>query len=159
VQVERFDVTAFLVEREHLASVATITPSGTPALAAMWFLFDSDRFWFHSPSASRAFLDAAERGDQVAVLVATWAPPSDVRQVRATGPARVEAHDLERIERIYDRYLDGDRAAWRAAWANQIESTSYQLWSVLAERGTAVSYENLQDGPRTRWTRPDERLS
>jgi hypothetical protein len=156
VPVERFDVDEFLAERQHLASVATVTGSGTPALATMWFLFELHRFWFHSPSVSRAFLDAAAHGASVAVMVATWDPPLDVRQLRATGTARMEAHNPDRVERIYDRYLDGDRAAWRAAWADQIESEEYHLWSVLAERGTAVSYENLQDGPRVRWSHPRE---
>jgi hypothetical protein len=156
--VARFDVGAFLAEKAHLASVATITPSGVPAIAAMWFLFDSGRFWFHSPPASRAFLETARRGNRVGVLVATWAPPSDVRQVRATGAARMEAHDVARVERIYERYLGDDRAAWRPAWESQIESEDYHLWSVVAERGTAVSYENLQDGPRARWSRPDDML-
>jgi Pyridoxamine 5'-phosphate oxidase len=156
--VERFDIADFLAERHHCASVATVSASGSPALATMWFLFDSHRFWFHSPSASRAFLAAAEAGASVAVLVATWVPPADVRQVRAIGTARMEAHDPDRVERIYARYLDGDRAAWRAAWAEQIESADYRLWSVLAERGTAVSYEDLQDGPRMRWSRPGDML-
>jgi Pyridoxamine 5'-phosphate oxidase len=156
VPVGTFDVNEFLAERHRVASVATVTASGTPALATMWFLFDSRRFWFHSPSASRAFLDAAARGASVAVMVATWDPPLDVRQLRATGTARTDAHDPDRVERIYGRYLDGDRAAWRAAWAQQIESKDYHLWSVLAERGTAVSYENLQDGARVRWSDPGE---
>jgi hypothetical protein len=75
-----------------------------------------------------------------------------------TGAARLEAHDSDRVERIYERYLDGDRGDWKAEWASQIDSAEYHLWSVLAERGTAVSYANMRDGPRVRWSRPEDML-
>lgn len=48
-----FDITGFLREPRRPASVSTVTPSGRPALATMWFgLFDG-RLWFHTPGTGR----------------------------------------------------------------------------------------------------------
>ena len=39
-------------------------------------------------------------------MVATFNPPTDVRQVRMTGPARLEERDDARVRRLYLRYVD-----------------------------------------------------
>lgn len=81
--------------------------AGRPALATMWFLVEAGRFWFSSPGTIEGrpspFLDAARDGRDVAAMVATFDPPHDVRQVRASGPARLETRDVARVHRIYER--------------------------------------------------------
>lgn len=148
-----FDVLGFLDERRHAASVATVTSRGRPALATMWFALDDGRLWFHTPRADdrpTPFLRAAAGGHEVAVMIATFNPPGDVRQVRVSGPARLDDPDDRRIRAIYDRYID----AWTSGWEEQAVSTNYRLWSMLPQRGMAVAYPDLDDSPVFRWSQP-----
>jgi Pyridoxamine 5'-phosphate oxidase len=149
MQTPGFDIFGFLGEPGHPASVATVTAGGHPALAMMWFAVEDDRLWFHSPQAGPApFLRAAAEGAEVAVMVATFSPPDDVRQVRMTGPARLENRDEERVRRIYGRYVP----AWSPAWDRQATSASYQLWTMSPQRGMAVTYPGLADRPVFTWS-------
>lgn len=153
MEAPAFDVLGFLGEPGHPASVATVTGRGRPALALMWYLAEDDRLWFHtaeSPDLSSPFLRAAREQQDVAVMVATFNPPADVRQVRMTGRAQLEERDNERVRRIYRRYVD----AWAAKWEEQASSPSYCLWSMSPGRGMAVSYPGLNDGPAFRWSEP-----
>ena len=83
-------------------------------------------------------------------MVATFDPPDDVRQVRASGPARLEERDDARVRAIYDRYID----AWTPGWHEQAASAGYRLWSMRPERGMAVTYPGLADRPVFRWSDP-----
>ena len=148
-----FDVIAFLQEPGRPASVATVTGRGGPALAMMWFILAERRLWFHTPEGGDApspFLRAAAGGRDVAVMIATFSPPDDVRQVRVSGPARLEERDDARVHAIYRRYVD----AWTPAWDEQVTSEGYRLWSMLPARGMAVTYPGLADGPVFRWSEP-----
>lgn len=81
----------FLDEPRLPASVATTTARGNPALAMMWFVAEEGRLWFHTPVSDgrpSPFLAAARDNREVAVMIATFDPPDDVRQVRTTGPRR-----------------------------------------------------------------------
>jgi hypothetical protein len=150
-----FDVLGFLDEPRRPASVATVTARGRPALATMWFLVEDQRLWFHtpeSPGLPAPFIRAARAQAPVAVMVATFDPPDDVRQVRMTGPARLEPRDDERVRRLYRRYVDG----WAPKWERQATSAGYRLWSMSPERGMAVAYPGLRDGPAVRWAGPSE---
>lgn len=147
MQYPEFDVAAFLGERTRPASVATVTPQGRPALAMMWFVFVDGRLWFHTPSGSSPFLAAAQDGCDVAAMVATFNPP-DVRQVRVTGPARLEDADFRRTRAIYDRYVD----EWSDKWERQATSPVYRLWSLLPQRGMAVTYPELEGRDPYYWT-------
>jgi Pyridoxamine 5'-phosphate oxidase len=150
-----FDVLGFLDEPGRPASVATVTGRGRPALAMMWFLVEDERVWFHTPEAAGGpapFVRAAREGAPVAVMVATFDPPADVRQVRMTGPARLEPRDDERVRRIYRRYV----GEWTPRWEWQATSAGYRLWSMSPERGMAVAYPGLEDGPAVRWAGPSE---
>jgi hypothetical protein len=146
-----FDVLGFLSEPRRPASVATVSGRGRPALATMWFLLEDDRLWFHtaeSPGLPAPFLRAARERAEVAVMVATFDPPTDVRQVRMTGPARLEERDDTRVRRLYHRYVD----AWTPKWERQATAASYRLWSMSPDRGVAVTYPGLEDGPTFRWS-------
>ncbi|MEC3979966.1 pyridoxamine 5'-phosphate oxidase family protein [Amycolatopsis sp. H20-H5] len=145
-----FDLFSFLDEPGRPASLATVTTSGKPALGMMWFAFEDGRFWFHTPDqAGRPvpFLNAARAGRDVAAMVATFDPP-DVRQVRVTGPARIEYRDVARIERIYHRYVP----TWTPEWAAQTTSEELHLWSLSPERGMAVTFPGLENRPSYRWS-------
>jgi hypothetical protein len=118
----------------------------------MWFVLDDGRLWFHTPEVDEPpspFLRAAAGGHEVAVMVATFNPP-DVRQVRASGPARLEARQDVRVRAIYSRYID----AWTPGWEEQAGSAGYRLWSMSPQRGMAVTYPGLEDGPVLRWSEP-----
>jgi pyridoxamine 5'-phosphate oxidase-like protein len=148
-----FDVLGFLHEPRRPASVATVSGRGQPALAMMWFLLEDDRLWFHtaeSPDLPAPFIRAAQERAEVAVMVATFHPPADVRQVRMTGPVRLEEPDHARVRRLYGRYVD----AWTPKWERQATSPGYRLWSMSPERGMAVAYPGLQDSPTYRWSGP-----
>ncbi|MFI6026444.1 pyridoxamine 5'-phosphate oxidase family protein [Amycolatopsis magusensis] len=146
-----FDVPAFLAERLRPASVATTGRGGGPALATMWFLAEDGRFWFNSPHDQPSpFLAAARAGREVAVLVSTFDPPHDVRQLRATGPARIEETDEGRLRRLYTRYVP----QWTDEWAAHALSPEFTLWSVSPERGMAVAFPELADSPVFRWSAP-----
>ena len=148
-----FDVLGFLMEPGRPASVATVSGRGRPALAMMWFLLEDRRLWFQtaeSPGQPAPFLRAARERAEVAVMVATFDPPADVRQVRMTGPARLEQLDHARVRRLYGRYVDG----WTPKWERQATSVSYRLWSMSPERGMAVAYPGLEDSPTYRWSEP-----
>lgn len=151
------DVLSFLAEPGRPASVATVTGRGLPALAMMWFAVEDGQAWFHSPRDEPApFLRAAERNEPVAVMVATFRPPDDVRQVRMTGAARLAAaRDDDRVRRIYERYVP----AWTPDWEGQATSENYRLWSMTPERGMAVAYPGLAGGPPFRWSGPDAFLA
>ena len=119
----------------------------------MWFLLEDDRLWFHtaeSPDLPAPFIHAARARAEVAVMVATFDPPTDVRQVRTTGPARLEKPDHARVRRLYGRYVD----AWSPKWERQATSPSFRLWSMSPERGMAVAYPGLEDSPTYRWSEP-----
>jgi len=148
-----FDVLSFLAEPGRPASVATVTGRGRPALAMMWFAVEDGQVWFHTPRDEPApFLRAAGRNEPVAVMVATFSPPDDVRQVRMTGPARLAAaRDDDRVRRIYDRYVP----KWTPDWEEQATSENYRLWSMTPERGMAVAYPGLAGGPPFRWSGSD----
>ncbi|MFC3451538.1 pyridoxamine 5'-phosphate oxidase family protein [Amycolatopsis speibonae] len=146
-----FAVPGFLDEPRLPASVATTTGRGNPALAMMWFVAEESRLWFHTPASGdrpSPFLAAARDEREVAVMVATFDPPGDVRQVRMTGPARLETKDLARIRRIYERYI----AAWSPEWADHAASPDARLWSMSPVRGMAVAYPGLEDHPVFRWS-------
>jgi hypothetical protein len=146
-----FDVLSFLAEPGRPASVATVTGRGQPALAMMWFAVEDGQVWFHSPRDEPApFLRAAERGEPVAVMVATFSPPQDVRQVRMTGPARLAARDDGRVRRVYDRYVP----EWTPDFEQQATSDGYCLWSMTPHRGMAVAYPGLAGGPPFHWSGP-----
>lgn len=148
-----FDIVAFLREPIRPASVATVTGHGHPALAMMWFILAQGRLWFHTPdggSAPSPFLRAAAGGEDVAVMIATFSPPDDVRQVRVSGPARLEERDDARVRAIYSRYVE----SWTPAWDEQATAQGYRLWSMLPARGMAVTYPGLADGPVFRWSEP-----
>lgn len=81
-------------------------------------------------------------------MMATFDPPDDVRQFRATGPARIDRADHERVRRIYDRYL----GTWTPGWEEQATSAEYQLWSMLPESGMVVSFPDLAGGVAFRWS-------
>ena len=150
-----FDVLGFLDEPGRPASVATVTARGRPALATMWFLLEDERLWFHTPESldlPAPFIRAARARAPVAVMVATFDPPADVRQVRMTGPSRLEERDDERVRRIYRRYVD----EWTPRWERQATSAGYRLWSMSPERGMAVAYPGLNDGLAVRWAGPSE---
>jgi hypothetical protein len=65
-------------------------------------------------------------------------------------PARLEERDDARVRAIYVRYVD----AWTAAWEEQATSAHFRLWSMLPQRGMAVTYPALADGPVFRWSEP-----
>jgi hypothetical protein len=83
-------------------------------------------------------------------MIATFDPPDDARQVRMTGPARLEARDNVRVRRLYGRYV----STWTPTWEKQATSADYQLWSMSPQRGMAVAYPGLIDSPTFRWSEP-----
>ncbi|WP_331750557.1 MULTISPECIES: hypothetical protein [unclassified Streptomyces] len=150
-----FDIAGFLAERGRPASVAAVTRGGRPALATMWYAFWEEKFWFHTTSRKpieSPFLVAAGQGGDISVMVASFAPPDDVRQLRATGPAQLEPADIGRVRSLYLRYVDG----WSELWEQQASSPDYRLWSMTPERGMAVAYPELRGAAEYRWSQLED---
>jgi hypothetical protein len=99
----------------------------------------------HEPGRPASVATVSGRGRPA---LATFQPPADVRQVRMTGPARLEERDHTRVRRLYDRYV----GAWTPRWERQATADSYRLWSMSPDRGMAVAYPGLEDGPTFRWS-------
>jgi hypothetical protein len=126
-------VADFLSEDLRMAQVAAVSKSGVPVLGSLWFVFDSDRFWFSShPSSPLAA--AAARAADLAVLIDQFDPPDRIRQVRVRGPGRVETHYPERVQQICERVTDD----------------TWTLWSVSPIQGTATINPNFRE-QSTRW--------
>lgn len=81
-------------------------------------------------------------------MVATFNPPTDVRQVRVTGPARLELPSQERVHSIYHRYVE----ACSESWEEQSTSGDFHLWSLTPQRGMAVHYPDLENTEPIRWS-------
>src|SRR4029453_11109888 len=99
----------------------------------------------HEPGRPASVATVSGRGRPA---LATFQPPADVRQVRMTGPARLEERDHARVRRLYDRYV----GAWTPRWERQATADSYRLWSMSPDRGMAVASPGLEDGPTFRWS-------
>lgn len=146
-----FDIAAFLAEPLRPAAVATVSAMGRPALATMWFLFEGDMFWLHSPRSNNVFVGATENRELVSIMVETFDPAGRVIQVRATGPASIGPSDDARVHRIYDRYL-GPNDLWTPEWQDQRRSEAFALWSIEPASGKAVQYPELrEDDTAFRW--------
>ncbi|WP_414943620.1 hypothetical protein [Amycolatopsis sp. cmx-11-32] len=120
-----------------------------------WFVAEERRLWFYTPVSDdrpTPFLDAARGNLEVAVMVATFDPPDDVRQVRMIGPARLETKDVARVRRSYERYLPG----WSSGWEEHAASPDALLWSMSPDRGMAVTYPALENRPVFRWANAAE---
>jgi hypothetical protein len=152
-----FDARSFLAEAGRPAQVAAVSSSRVPLLASLWFVFDSGRFWFNSLSGS-PIPTAAARAAEVAVIVDDFSPPHSIRQIRVRGPAQIEDHDVERVHRIYARYLGADRRVWPDFFQRRLDNSKWVLWSVWPDTGLAVSTPNFR-GDEYRWrTRADSPL-
>jgi hypothetical protein len=46
-----------------------------------------------------------------------------------------------------------ERTDWASGWEEQATSAGFRLWSMLPERGMAVTYPGLANGPVFRWSR------
>ena len=76
----------------------TIVGMEEPAFDVLGFLAEPGR------PASVAIVSGRGR-PALAMMVAPFNPPTDVRQVRMTGPARLEEQDDLRVHRLYHRYV------------------------------------------------------
>jgi hypothetical protein len=142
-------VANFLSEDLRMAQVAAVSKSGVPVLGSLWFVFDSDRFWFSShPSSPLAA--AAARAADLAVLIDQFDPPDRIRQVRVRGPGRVETHYPERVQQIYERYLGRDVSVWPDFFRERVTDDTWTLWSVSPIQGTATINPNFRE-QSTRW--------
>lgn len=150
------EIHAYLAEPLRMAQVAAVSPSGSPLLGSLWFLFSDGLFWFSSHPTSPLVI-AAAAGKQVAVIVDQFDPPDQIRQVRVRGPAQCEPHDPEQVHAIYARYLGSDETVWPDFFRSRAADPAWTLWSVSPDSGAATSlpafrgqdvrWQTLQDSP------------
>lgn len=133
-----FDVRSFLERPLLPASVATVGGKGGPVLGSLWFQFAEGRFWFST--RSEPFLQPARNGSLIAVMVETFEPPDQIWLLRATGKARLEAHEPSRVEAIYRRYLGSEPQNWPAFFRDRLHDKVFELFTVLPERGAVVAF-------------------
>ncbi|MEL7157984.1 MAG: pyridoxamine 5'-phosphate oxidase family protein, partial [Actinomycetota bacterium] len=138
-----YDVAGYLSEHLRPAQVSAVSPSGSPLLGSLWFLWADRKFWFSSVFDS-PLVRAFQRGSEVAVLVDDFSPPADIRQVRVRGPAGVEVHDPDRVEEIYVRYLGADLDTWPVGFRNRLDDLSYVVWSVTPVSGLVASFAHFK---------------
>jgi PPOX class probable F420-dependent enzyme len=130
------DLRSFLGGRRY-AVLATHDPDGGAHLTPIWFLFDNDRFYFASSSASRK-VKYVERNDSASVVVDAREPGRE-RWVSASGSVEIlrdgEAQSINaRIRRRYltRNALDGPiEAALRASddVTLQLTPTAWRSWT------------------------------
>lgn len=140
----------FLNEPMRPAQVAAVSPSRVPLLGSLWFLFADDRFWFNSVRGS-PLLKAAGRGEQIAVLIDDFDPPTRIMQVRIRGEGRVEPQDSGRTAAIYRRYLGEAADAWPLSFPERLSDPGWVLWSVPPASGMALESSGFMDEQVLRW--------
>jgi hypothetical protein len=134
-----FDVDAFLKESGRCAQVASVSPSHSPLLGSLWYLFEDRKFWFSSATSS-PLPRAAKRGVELAVIVDEFNPPASIRQLRVRGHGHIESHSPDVVRRIYERYLGLGIDDWPPFFRTRMGLTDgWTLWSVTPESGMAVT--------------------
>ena len=146
---EPHHVAEFLAEDLRMAQVAAVTRSGSPLLGSLWFVFDDGRFWFTNHPSS-PFVAAVQRRVDLAVLIDQFDPPDRIRQIRVSGPGRIEAHDARRVRQIYERYLGRSDSEWPDFFRERVDDPTWTLWSVSPVRGVATMYPDFRE-QSTRW--------
>lgn len=155
---QEFAIDELLALPSLMASVATVIGSGRPALSSMWFAFAERRFWFTTRDARNPFVDGACAGKPVAVMVSVFEPPKRIGLIRATGPARIEPPDRERVRAVYERYLGADLALWPEFFRERLDDSSFVLWSVHAVSGKAETFPELVEGIEYSWREPQSSI-
>lgn len=153
-----FDAAEFLATPLLCASVATVDRARRPALGVLWYLAQGGRFWFTTRRGATALVRAAERGNEVAVLVEKFDPNDQIRMVRATGRARTESWDSRLVSRMYERYLGSDHDQWPPGWGDRLYNGAYgtfDLWSVEGTRGVMQTFDGLVHDAAYRWNTPE----
>jgi PPOX class probable F420-dependent enzyme len=104
------DLRSFLAERRY-AVLATHDSGDRIHLTPIWFLFEDDRFYFESVSASRKVKNLQRKPSASVVVDRTQ--PGIERWVSASGPVELLGGDEAREinARIRLRYLTGDALA------------------------------------------------
>jgi hypothetical protein len=95
---------------------------------------------------------AAENGRPAAVIIDEFDPPHRIAQIRIRGAAVLEAHDPDRVYRIYRRYLGASVDAWPLSFPERLNDRSWVLWSVSPDSGLVADYRNFA-GDERRWHR------
>ncbi|WP_017591619.1 pyridoxamine 5'-phosphate oxidase family protein [Nocardiopsis potens] len=106
-----FDVDAFL-ERPLVARVATLGPSGAPAVRPVWYLWERGALWWIT-GAYAAMGRQLERDPRASVAVDTCdLERMEFLQVVMYGMAETAPFDPALARRKLRRYLGGDESAW-----------------------------------------------
>jgi hypothetical protein len=79
-----------------------------------------------------------------------FSPPERIRQVRVRGQADRQAHDAQRVEAMYRRYLGDDRRAWPDEFRVRPDDPTWALWTVLPSSGVVVAYPHFEEH-KIRW--------
>lgn len=94
-----------LIEGRRIASLATLSPDGSPHLTAVWYLYQDGYFFVATSSRSRKARNLAAR--PTATIMVEARKPGSERGVTATGPVEIisgaRVHELNL--RIHRRYM------------------------------------------------------
>lgn len=101
---------SFLAEGTRTGKLATVRADGSPAVAAIWFVFDGDDLVF-TTAANTVKAKALRRDPRAALIVDLEEPPYGYVLVR--GQVSI-SEDLEQMlpiaTRLAERYMGADRA-------------------------------------------------
>ena len=81
------EVDAFLTE-EHTCRVATVSASGHPHVAPLWFVWDGEHLWLHSIVKSQRWTDLSHN-PEIAVVIDAGTDYQELRGVEIRGRATV----------------------------------------------------------------------
>jgi PPOX class probable F420-dependent enzyme len=105
------DARAFLSEGTRTGKLATVRADGSPAVAAIWFVFDGDDLVF-TTAAHTVKGKALRRDPRAALIVDLEQPPFAYVLVRGSVSISEDLDEMLPIAtRIAERYVGVDRAA------------------------------------------------
>jgi PPOX class probable F420-dependent enzyme len=96
-----------LAER-RIASVATVSPDGTPHLTSVWFLYEDDTLYLAIQSSSAKGKNLA-RNPKIAVMIDVRVSYEEVG-LTAIGEAEIISGDEAKliVKRVHEKYLTAD---------------------------------------------------
>ncbi|WP_265111146.1 pyridoxamine 5'-phosphate oxidase family protein [Halosolutus halophilus] len=103
---------AFL-ERPLFCTLATTAENGAPRISPLWYLWEDESVWIIADTVAKTYPDRVHRDSRAAIAIVDFdAAGGRVHHVGMRGTAVLEPFDVDRAERLLERYLGLDRDAW-----------------------------------------------
>ena len=133
-----------VLERPLFAFLAHAA-DGAPRVSPLWFLWEGGVVWHIAQLRGRSYPDRIRRNPRAAVAVVDFDPLAGrVEHVGMRGDATLEPYDRARAERLLEKYLGDERAAWPPRFTG-MDADGYRLLRVKPE--TVVARDQSYPAP------------